>query len=547
MTKPPTARTAPAVPPEVLQTAREVFGWEELRPGQGEAVAAVLAGRDALVVMPTGAGKSATYQLPGLHLPGPTLVVSPLLALQRDQAEGLGAHEGATRTVRGAVLNSDLGVRERAEVLADVREGRAEFLFLAPEQLGNDEVLEEVRALAPSLVAVDEAHCISSWGHDFRPDYLRLGAYLEALGGPPVIALTATAAPPVRDDIVERLGLRDPFVLVQGFARENIRLEVVRPQDGGEQREQVLLRAAASPKPQIVYVATRRDAEEVTGSLEELGLRSAAYHAGLRRSLREDVHTRFLDGGLDVVVATSAFGMGIDKPDVRSVVHAAVPGSLDEYYQEVGRAGRDGEPSEAVLFYRPEDLGLRRFFASGVLKRDELVGVARLRAGGVGEEEMRERTGFGPRKLPRLLSALEEAAEQQPDAGPEELADAAVAASEAQQRLERSRVEMVRGYAETAGCRRQFVLGYFGEEAPGPCGNCDNCLSGSSASVEGEVPEDAPYALQGTVAHPSFGTGVVMRYEDDRVVVLFETEGYKVLGLDAVESHGLLEAVEEAG
>nr|WP_269205112.1 ATP-dependent DNA helicase RecQ [Motilibacter aurantiacus] len=524
----------------VRETARDVFGWEELRPGQAEAISAVMNGRDALVVMPTGAGKSATYQLPALHLDGPTLVVSPLLALQRDQVEALDRRGEGAEAVR---VSSDVGARERREAFEAVREGDAEFLFMSPEQLANPDVVEQVRAAAPSLIAVDEAHVVSAWGHDFRPDYLGLGDVIDALGHPPVIALTATAAPPVRDDIVERLHLRDPFVLVTGFERPNIGLEVVRVRTAEEKRDQVVLRAASEQKPAIVYVATRRSAEEIGSALAELGMSAAAYHAGMRKAERERVQTEFMDGGLDVIVATSAFGMGIDKPDVRTVIHEAVPDSLDSYYQEIGRAGRDGEPSIAVLYYRPEDLGLRRFFVSGALKQEDLVAVARLQAEGLDREAIAERTGLGPRKLVRLLNALEEAGGDDP----REQAEQAVEAEEARRRMDRSRIEMLRGYAETDGCRRQFVLGYFGEDLPEPCGNCDTCRAGTAQEAADEVPEDAPFALQSAVVHDTFGEGIVMRYEEDRVVVLFEQEGYKVLALDAVTSNGLLEAVTGEG
>lgn len=511
--------------------AREVFGWEELRPGQAEAVAAVLEGRDALVVMPTGAGKSATYQLPGMVLEGPTLVVSPLISLQQDQADSLERHGPDARAV---TVSSRVNLGEREKAFEALAAGRAEFLFLAPEQLANESVLGQVAAVAPSLVAVDEAHCVSAWGHDFRPDYLRLGEFIEAVGRPPVIALTATASPPVRDDIVSALRLRDPLVLVQGFARPNLHLEVVRAANAAEQGEQVLLRAAAATKPEIVYVATRREAEQVAAQLGGLGLRATAYHAGLPGALRERVQEAFMAGESDVMVATSAFGMGIDKPNVRTVLHSSAPGSLDSYYQEVGRAGRDGQPAEVVLFYRPEDLGMRRFFASGRLKQADLAAVAAGLQRGLERAQLADSTGFGPRKLTRLVSALEESG------GVHE----ALEDDEAGYRVRRSRIERMRGYAETPGCRRQFLLNYFGEDLASPCGYCDTCDAGRADRVAAEVAADAPYALQSTVHHPSFGDGMVMSYEEDRVVVLFEQEGYKVLALDAVRVHGLLEEVD---
>jgi ATP-dependent DNA helicase RecQ len=308
--------------------AREAFGFDALRPGQREAIEAALDGRDALVVMSTGSGKSAIYQIAGLLTPGATLVVSPLIALQRDQVDDL-----AERAAGGAAqLNSSVPASERDRALAELAENALEFLFLAPEQLANEEVLAELAVARPSLLVIDEAHCISEWGHDFRPEYLRVGAAAEALGRPPVLALTATAAPPVRDEIVERLALRDPVVLVRGFDRPNIHLAVERfhGEQGAERKLRALREAVeAAPKPGIVYVATRRQAEELAASLCELGVAAASYHAGMRAAERDAVQERFMDSHLEVVVATTAFGMGIDKADVRWVFHSEVSESLD--------------------------------------------------------------------------------------------------------------------------------------------------------------------------------------------------------------------------
>ncbi|WP_051028715.1 RecQ family ATP-dependent DNA helicase, partial [Cellulosimicrobium cellulans] len=363
---------------DVRDTAREVFGYRDLRPGQREAITALLDGRDVLLVLPTGAGKSAVYQLPGLELPGPTLVVSPLIALQQDQVRSL--LELGDDDARAAAVSSAVPAAERRAALEAAAAGELEFLFLSPEQLANEEVLDAVRAARPSLVAVDEAHCVSTWGHDFRPEYLRVGERLDTLDPrPPVLALTATASPPVREDVAERLHLRDAAVIVRGFARPGIALEVVRTVEAADKDRAVVerVRAEAEHGVGIVYVGTRRRTTEVADALAEAGLRTAAYHGGLRRAERDEAQRRFTDDEVDVVVATSAFGMGIDKPDVRFVVHADVPGSPDSYYQEVGRAGRDGEPAVAVLFYRPEDLGLQRYFAVGVPDRDDLREVAR--------------------------------------------------------------------------------------------------------------------------------------------------------------------------
>src|SRR4051794_9769438 len=359
----------------VDRAAREAFGFEALRAGQREAIESVLAGRDTLVVMSTGSGKSAIYQIAGLLIEGATVVVSPLIALQRDQVDDL-----AERAAGGAAqLNSSLPAAERERALAELAENALEFLLLAPEQLANPDVLGELAAAQPSLLVVDEAHSISEWGHDFRPDYLRLGAAAEALGRPTILALTATAAPPVRDEIAERLGLRDPAVLVRGFDRPNIRLAVERfhGEHGAARKLRALQEAVvAAPKPGIVYVATRRQAEEFAASLCDGGVAAASYHAGMKAAERDAVQERFMDEQIEVVVATTAFGMGIDKADVRWVFHSEVAESLDAYYQEIGRGGRDGEPAEATLFYRSEDLGLRRFFAgTGHVEVDEIAQV----------------------------------------------------------------------------------------------------------------------------------------------------------------------------
>jgi ATP-dependent DNA helicase RecQ len=533
----------------IERAAHDVLGFEALRPGQGEAIESLLAGRDTLAVLSTGSGKSAIYQLAGLFTAGTTLVVSPLIALQRDQVDGL-----RERALGAAQLNSTLPESERAEALADMADDALEFLFLAPEQLANAEVLDELAANEPSLIVVDEAHCISEWGHDFRPDYLRLGTAIETLGHPTVLALTATAAPPVRDEIVQRLGLRDPEIVVRGFDRPNIDLAVERFHDERRKRDALLDRVAEAPKPGIVYSATRKGTEELSAALAERGVDAIAYHAGLKAADREAAQQRFMDGDVEAIVATTAFGMGVDKADVRFVFHAEVPESVDSYYQEVGRAGRDGEPAEAVLFYRPEDLGLRRFFAGGgrvgLEELREVAETVHAAPDPVDPTALQERTELSQSKLATAVSRLEDAGAvevlptghiaEPNDAPPvDEAVKEALQTEEDRREFERSRLEMMRALAETTGCRREFVLSYFGEPFEGPCGHCDNCREGRVKPGG----SDGPFELGARVAHAEWGEGVVQRYDGDRaLVVLFEDVGYKTLALDVVVERGLLEA-----
>ncbi len=543
---------------EIREAAREVFGHDRLRPGQHEATKAVLDGRDVLLVLPTGAGKSLAYQLPAILVDGPTIVLSPLLALQQDQVMHLAGAGGQALARR---VSSAETPRQRAEALAMAAAGEVEFLFMSPEQLANDEVRRGVAALQPSLVAVDEAHCVSSWGHDFRPDYLRLGELIAELGSPRIIALTATAAPPVRRDIVAQLRMRNPITFVADFTRENIYLGVVRCLSDTDQRRAVVEAAVSTSGPGIVYVRTRAAAEEYADLLTAEGLLARAYHAGLSKRVRDDAHRAFMAGEVDVMVATSAFGMGVDKADIRYVLHAHAPESPDSYYQEVGRAGRDGAPSVGVLFYRPEDLSRARFFTPPVPDADDVAAVlgalARESAGndgpGLGEDGLSQvdrarfakTTGLGARAVSRILNLLDEAA-RTPD--PDQTAvQGVLSRAEAHQALQRSRIEMMRGYAESSKCRRQFLLGYFGDEGPEPCRDCDNChcvaRPENAAGDVRDVAASGAFVVQGSVRHPRFGDGVVMDIDGDQVTVLFSDVGYRTLHLPTVVSEELLEAV----
>jgi ATP-dependent DNA helicase RecQ len=534
--------------------ARRGLGIEELRPEQREAVEAAVAGHDVLAVMPTGYGKSAIYQLVAASIAGPTVVVSPLIALQHDQVDSLS--DGSVGDAVAA--NSSMKASERQSAFEDLRDGDVEFMFMAPEQFSRADTMDALRQARPSVFVVDEAHCISSWGHDFRPDYLRLGQVVDELGHPVVIALTATAAPPVQSEIVERLHLRNHKVIVHGFDRPNIHLVIEHPTDAREKDGMVLDRAtvlSAGNRAGIVYVATRKRTEELADALCRRGVRAAAYHAGLGGTRRDEVQQQFMAGAVDIVVATTAFGMGIDKPDVRFVIHGDVPESLDSYYQEIGRAGRDGLEAQATLFYRAADLGLRRFLGAGggVKPADvEQVAAAIEEAGGTASvDHVHQAVELSRRKVSLALTRLEddEAVHIDGDRVRTRIDDAASVSDaiaddeERRKQVETSRLEMMRGYAETLACRRRFLLSYFGEHYDHDCGFCDTCESGSAAKRPAET-QDARFPQGSRVNHNDWGDGRVVRVEGDTVTVLFDERGYKTISAELAMAGDLLRVLE---
>lgn len=352
---------------EALEALHKHFGFEDFREGQREVITAILEGRDTVVVMPTGGGKSLCYQLPALMKPGATIVVSPLIALMKDQVDAL-----AARNLPATFINSSITFEEQKARISGVRRGLYKLVYVAPERFRSAHFVETLRSIDISLFAIDEAHCISQWGHDFRPDYLRLRQSIEDIGRPQIAALTATATPYVRSDIIEQLKLNEPRAFVSGFDRPNLSIAVVHTQ---KEREKIthIKALAANGGSGIIYTSTRKAVEQVTGRLQGAGLNVIGYHAGMDEAARSQAQDNFMSGRVQMIVATNAFGMGIDKPDIRFVVHHHLPGSIEAYYQEIGRAGRDGLPSTCVLLFNYADKRTQDYFIEGSYPPPETV------------------------------------------------------------------------------------------------------------------------------------------------------------------------------
>ncbi|MBQ2869040.1 MAG: RecQ family ATP-dependent DNA helicase [Akkermansia sp.] len=491
--------------PDTQQALKTFFGFEELRPGQAEVVQAIMAGQDAMGIMPTGGGKSLCYQLPALCREGLTVVVSPLIALMKDQVDALQA-----RGIPAAAVNSSLGAEEYRQVMQALRQGELKIIYVAPERFAQESFMSLLRGLQISLLAVDEAHCLSQWGHDFRPDYLRLGRVREALGYPQTVALTATATEHVREDILGTLQLREPAVVISGFARDNLDFGITHCESRKAKFERIL-KVVARWKTGIIYCSTRKNVMLVFEELSSQHLNVVAYHAGMTDEEREFSQNAFVSGRADVVVATNAFGMGIDRSDVRFVVHFEIPGSVEAYYQEAGRAGRDGNPAVCELLFNHADLKTQEFFFEGsnppVTLIRALYNFLRFESDPTTHElhitvdAMAERMGkeVNPMAVGTALSCLIHAGAIQRFDVPGQLTkgtrllkpelnfeclDIDRAALEEKARRDHLKIESMTRFAYSMGCRQQWILDYFGETGAEPCGHCDVCAASGSNERE---------------------------------------------------------------
>uniref|UniRef100_E6Q3L4 DNA 3'-5' helicase n=1 Tax=mine drainage metagenome TaxID=410659 RepID=E6Q3L4_9ZZZZ len=527
------------------------FGFENFFQGQEEVVLRVLAGNDTLAILATGGGKSLTYQLPALMLEGTTVVVSPLIALMKDQLDMLKAR-GITAVV---AINSTLSEEQEARAMRRIAENEIKIVYTTPEKLEDERFVKILQSVRVPLFVVDEAHCISQWGHDFRPAYLALGSVVRKLGRPPILALTATATPAVREDILHQLGIENVQPIVRGFDRPNLIYETRKAEkepDKLKTIERLFTGEDAIEGTGIIYTATIKNALAVCEFLtQRLGMPAEVYHSKLHKEDRTRVHELFMGEKIRAVVATNAFGLGIDKPNIRFVIHYDLPGSIEAYTQEAGRAGRDGLPSRCILIYRMSDTRVQTYFLTG--KYPDIEDVQRVfgtievfgtQESGVAMVDLRKILQLPLTKLKVILALLRKAGYIDTVArSTYTVSEAArknrklvlnLANYETKRSYDQSKLAMMLQYAEATSCRRRFILNYFGESfTTENCGACDNCLRAATLPRVANIQGDG-YGISEVVEHPKFGIGTIERAERDYVTVLFPSVGYKTLLASAI-------------